>query len=168
MNRFSQSTQRDITDKVNWCIHRAEVAFQRSFPIPAIGFKLRGKAAGKAFLQTNEIRLNPVLFEENYVEFINQVIPHEVAHLITYHQYGKVKPHGSEWQLIMEKVLRVSATTTHSFEVQSVQGKTFEYQCECNAYPLTIRRHNKVQRKQANYYCKSCQQALRFTGKQLS
>ena len=168
MTTPSAEHQLSIQQKLAWCIHRANIAFQCDFSIPSVSFKLRGKAAGKAYLQTNEIRINPVLFAENRQAILDEVVPHEVAHLITFQQFGKVRPHGYEWQMIMEKVFRLPAKTTHSFEITSVQGKTFEYQCACETHTLSIRRHNKVARKQANYLCKNCKQPLFFTGKQLT
>jgi len=136
--------------------------FSYSFPHPSLTFKLKGKCAGKAYLQHNEIRLNPILFEENVQEFIDDVIPHELAHLITYQRYGKVKPHGKEWQYLMSTVFHRQAKTTHHFDITSVAGKTFRYQCHCNHHQLSIRRHNNVQRNKAVYYCRHCQSPLMF------
>lgn len=150
------------------CVTIAEQSLQRSFPTPSIHFNVRGKAAGKAYLQLNEIRLNPLLFIENQQAFFDEVIPHEVAHLITYQCYGRVKPHGKEWQGMMQNVFNIPANTTHNFATKTVQGKTFAYQCNCTTYPLSIRRHNKVLRKQASYRCQRCRYELTFNGVQLS
>ncbi|MGM3151375.1 SprT-like domain-containing protein, partial [Escherichia coli] len=41
-------------------------------------------AGGTAWLEKNEIRLNPVLLLENQREFIDEVVPHELAHLLVW------------------------------------------------------------------------------------
>ncbi|GAL27924.1 protein sprT [Vibrio variabilis] len=81
------------------CIERARHYFERDFPVPALNYKLRGKAAGKAYLQTWEVRLNPVLFVENQQAFIDEVIPHEVAHLI---YLCAVRSRAPAWQRVAD------------------------------------------------------------------
>ncbi|MGX9518587.1 SprT family zinc-dependent metalloprotease [Vibrio mediterranei] len=154
--------------KLAQCIEKARHYFERDFRMPALNYQLRGKAAGKAYLQAWEIRLNPVLFAENQQAFINEVIPHEVAHLITFACFGRVRPHGMEWQMVMNQVFSLTPKTTHSMNVQSVQGRTFEYRCQCDTVPVSVRRHNKVMRQQASYRCRKCGSQIEFTGKQLS
>ncbi len=145
---------------IQHAVHKAEQHFQQTFSKPNLSFKLRGRAAGKAYLLDNQIRLNPVLFVQNEQAFIDDVVPHEVAHLLVFQRYGKVRPHGAEWQFMMEQVLGVPASTRHQFDVSAVSGKTFEYRCGCDVHQLTVRRHNKVLRKQASYRCRQCGQVL--------
>jgi SprT protein len=149
---------------ITTCIQQARDYFQQPFDIPTLSFKLRGKCAGKAYLQRWEIRLNPVLFAENSDEYISDVIPHEIAHLLVYQRYGRVRPHGAEWKNVMQHVFARPAITTHQFNVNSVMGEGFEYHCSCQIHYLTIRRHNKVLRGDVNYRCTRCQHELQFTG----
>ncbi|WP_394493463.1 SprT family zinc-dependent metalloprotease [Shewanella sp. ENK2] len=152
--------QQQILRKVEADYLQAESLLKRQFPRPTIQFTLRGKSAGTAHLQLNKLRFNPVLLEENITEFIDQVVPHEISHLLSFQLYGRVKPHGQEWQNIMTNVFNVPADTTHQLNTQSVAGKQFQYRCDCGPIMLSIRRHNKVQRHQTQYRCKSCQQVL--------
>lgn len=140
----------------------ANAYFSVIHPTPEVNFRLRGKSAGKAYLQLNEIRLNLVLFRENYHAFVNEVIPHELAHLLTFQHAGKVKPHGHEWQFVMTEIFGLAAQATHQFDITSVAGKVFLYRCNCDTHQLSVRRHNKIQRGQAEYRCRCCQTPLIF------
>lgn len=143
-------------------IEKANHYFGKNFPLPNVNYAVKGLKAGVAYLQQNEIRLNPVLLEENGQSFIQQVIPHELAHLLVYQQYGRVQPHGKEWKMVMEKVLNVPAETYHCFDTRNVQGQQFRYTCNCQTHRLSIRRHNAILRHNRQYLCKKCHQPLRF------
>ncbi len=85
-----------VQRKLSLCLALAEQHFNRAFPMPNVDYRLRGVKAGVAYLQQNEIKLNRTLLLENETAFINQVVPHELAHLIVYQVFGRVKPHGKE------------------------------------------------------------------------
>ena len=90
-----------VQRKLSQSLQLAEVYFKRKFTMPDVNYELRGIKAGVAYLQKNEIKFNRTLLLENADEFIRQVVPHELAHLIVYQMFGHVKPHGREWQLVM-------------------------------------------------------------------
>lgn len=148
--------QSQVTERVAACIRQANQRLNKRMPLPSVLFNQRGKSAGSARLQRWELRFNPVLLAENPQAFLEEVVPHEVAHLVTFRLYGKVRPHGREWQQIMSAIYGLEPRATHSFDVSSVQGETFLYRCQCSDYPLTIRRHNKIQRGQTSYRCRQC------------
>jgi len=159
-NLTAKMLEQLVLDKITACYHQAEQRLNRTFPRPIINFKQRGKAAGSARLQTNELRFNPILLQENQQHFITHTVPHEVAHLLTYQVYGRTKPHGKEWQQMMNRIFDLAAKTTHQYDVTSVKGKTFTYACLCTDHQLTIRRHNKIIRDNIKYICRLCKKSL--------
>ena len=142
------------------CFILAECFFDRPFKRPEYLFNQYGKSAGTAHLQRNIIKFNPVLYNQNKIIFVDQVVAHEVAHLVVYQHYGKVKPHGKEWQHVMETVFHCPASTTHTLDIKDVIGKQYRYRCACTTHLLTVRRHNKVL-KGADYICKNCKSVLK-------
>lgn len=148
--------KRLVEKRVEACYETAQDYFARQFLKPDVLFKQRGKIAGSARLQTNQLNFNPVLLEDNLDHFIDVVVPHEVSHLLVHQLYGRVRPHGFEWQQIMRNVFEQKANVRHRLDVSKVSGKTFEYQCACATVSLSIRRHNKVLRNQQQYLCRKC------------
>lgn len=134
--------------------------FNKEFPHPKITLDQRGKIAGTARLQDWHIRLNPVLLQDNPEIFRKEVIPHEIAHLIVYAVWGKVKPHGKEWQSVMQNLFGIRAQTTHSMDVSKVRGEMFSYRCHCQTHQLSIRRHRAIQRGERQYKCRKCGEVL--------
>ena len=76
---------------------QANLKLGRNYPEPKLSYTQRGTSAGTAWLESYEIRLNPVLLLENSEAFIEEVVPHELAHLLVWKHFGRVAPHGKEW-----------------------------------------------------------------------
>ncbi|WP_172378293.1 SprT-like domain-containing protein, partial [Gilliamella apicola] len=93
---------------------------------PKIVYKPKGSIAGSAILNRWEIQLNTTMLCENGEKFIEEVVPHELAHLITFQIYGKVKPHGKEWQYIMSEIMKQPPKVTHNF---NFKRKEYVYIC---------------------------------------
>ena len=139
----------------------AESYFNHTFQLPSLSLNQRGKIAGSAHLQKNHIKLNLSLFADNTAEFVDQVIPHEVAHIICHQLYGKVKPHGKEWQAIMRSVFQIPALVTHRLDVSKVGISEYEYKCQCpGEIKLSAIRHNRVIKGKQQYRCRRCKAVL--------
>jgi SprT protein len=150
----------------------AEARFGRAYTVPVIEYTDRGKRAGYAQGE-NLINLNPVLLMENVEEFVNQVVPHELAHCIDTANGGnrrvfgmKRSIHGPSWKAIM-RLFGCDALRCHSMDTSNAQVRTktkYEYRCECcsKTYILSSVRHNRQQQwNQVNpgksfYFCKTC------------
>jgi SprT protein len=158
---LSFNPQQLIIQKVEQCINHASSYFEQNFRLPKISFNQRGKIAGCARLQTNELRFNPVLLSDNIDAFLEEVVPHEVCHLLAYKLFGKVRPHGKEWQNLMLELFGVKGQTYHQMDVTKVKGKSYSYRCGCGPIELGIRRHNKVLKGQQIYICIKCRGPLR-------
>lgn len=97
---------------------------------------------------------------DNQQEFLTEVIPHELCHIIAYQLYGRVKPHGAQWKTLMAGIFDLEGRAGHQMDTRAVAGKTFDYQCQCGVIELTIRRHRQVVRNQRQYRCVRCQSVL--------
>lgn len=146
---------------VEYCFDKADAFFGHTFKRASCNLKQRGRAAGTAHLQKNEMRFNAYMLRQSPEKFLNSVVPHEVAHIIVYQIYGaKVRPHGKEWQAVMKKVFGLSPKRTHDFEVPTPKNR-YLYGCQCQQHEFTSRRHNKVIRG-TEYRCKLCLQSLSY------
>ncbi|ELQ6168891.1 SprT family zinc-dependent metalloprotease [Cronobacter dublinensis] len=158
--RLPIATQQAVMRSLRDALARANLKLGCDYPEPKLVYQQRGTAAGTAWLESYEIRLNPILLMENLQAFIDEVVPHELAHLLVWKHFGRVAPHGKEWKWMMESVLGVPARRTHQFELDSVRANTFPYRCRCQQHQLTVRRHNRVMRGETQYRCVHCGDTL--------
>ena len=150
-----QQIQRIVEERVRVICDRHGIR------IPLVGFDLRGRAAGQAIWPSNRIRLNWVLLQDNLPAFLENVIPHELCHL-WHRQLGVAdRPHGQFWQGLMRQ-MGAEPNRCHDFKVedQARQQRQFIYHCQCGPHSLSARRHNRIQRGEAAYFCKRCRTSL--------
>lgn len=140
--------------------------FQHAIPTIPVLFDLKGRAAGmyKTSRHTRQIRFNPYLFAKYFQDNLANTVPHEVAHYVTDILYGlkRIRPHGKEWQAIMD-LFGVTPQTTHVYNLEGIPQRSqqrFTYQCNCQSYQLTTRRHNLIHNGERRYFCRSCKSTL--------
>ncbi|ART79558.1 SprT family zinc-dependent metalloprotease [Oceanisphaera avium] len=144
-----------VRERVVQCLRIAAHELSREFIEPVVRFNQGGRIAGSAWLERWELRFNPILLADNEAEFMSDIVPHEVAHLVAFACFGKVKPHGREWQHIMHAVFGCEPRTRHRLDTTKV-APTFSYHCSCRQHQLTLRRHNKIMRAKQRYLCLHC------------
>lgn len=69
--------------------------------LPSIEFNLKGKTAGKTYVEKNEIRYNMYFIEHNLTDFLRDTVPHEVAHIYEWTVYRSIG-HKYRWKEMMQ------------------------------------------------------------------
>jgi SprT protein len=88
-----------------------------------------------------------VLLLENQQAFIDEVVPHELAHLLVWKHFGAC---AARQRVEMDDGSVLGVPAQHpSFELDSVRQKYLPYRCQCQQHQLTVRRHNRVVRGEA-------------------
>jgi SprT protein len=130
-------------------------------PEAEVRFDLRGKAAGMARFHPRGdwiIRYNQMMLDENAQAFIEQTVPHEVAHLVARAVHGAaIRPHGAEWQSIM-RFFGAKPVRCHNFALpRSSQRRMryFPYRCDCGDHQLSSIRHHRCL-SGVTYLCRRC------------
>lgn len=94
-----------------------------------VTYDLGGKTAGTACREDSgrfHIQYNPMIMVENLQEFLNDTVPHEVAHLIADEFFKEMWPkgvdHSSLWKFVMIKFGK-NPQRCHDYEVEHLHGK---------------------------------------------
>lgn len=132
-----------------------------------VRFDIRGLCAGMAS-SAGYVRFNMFIAENNLSEFMNDTVPHEVAHMVAYgvsRRTGKrLQPHGYEWQAICRK-LGGNAKRCHSFQVEE-KVKPHRYVClKCGkVHDVSPRKSNSIQRAGVDRVRCSCGGNIEYRG----
>lgn len=146
-------------------LEQAAHHFSATLPAVEIRFDLKGRSAGMVrFSPTGRpvVRYNEVLLAENREHFINQTIPHEVAHVVVMSLYGrKARPHGREWRSVMG-LFGAEPARCHQYDTSRSVARhhvRYPYRCGCREHQLTAIRRRRMAAGQ-QYYCRGCGEPL--------
>ncbi len=167
---ISRCQQDQVVAATRRCIRHAAKQLGQEFESPPVTFDLQGRAAGMYRVRNSrrQIRYNPYIFGKYFTDNVANTVPHEVAHYLTDMLYGlhDVRPHGREWQAIMQ-VLGAEPAVTCQYDLTGVplrRQRRFSYRCACSLHAVSAVRHNRVQRGQGRYVCRQCRAPLVFAG----
>lgn len=137
----------------------------RAEPAIEVRCNLRGKSAGQVRHQADGsllIRYNLGIASLQPEAFLEQTVPHEVAHVVTWLLHGRrARPHGAEWQAVMHHLGIASPRRCHDFDMPPVRRqRRWPYRCACRVHQLSTTRHRRVQTQGIRYHCSACGTAL--------
>ena len=165
---LNETLKEKTIQRVDHFVALAEEIYGITVGRPVINFEVRGGDAGRASPDLFEVDFNAVLLVANEQAFMDDTIPHEVAHLICYKLHGWIKRgrgishHGVEWKKIMRDFGCVPSTC-HNLDVSKVKRKMREFLYSCpdceKTFPISIIRHNKMARGKTYSHC---QESIQF------
>lgn len=167
---------RNIVDATETCLikslEKGKAALNIEIPFEGVRFFHKSSTAGYVVpAKSNIVYLNYDFVKNNLGYFLQQTIPHEVAHLFARAiQVKKRKlegPHGRTWKSIMRNVYGIEPERTHDLDpIQSPSSrKKHKYICNCMKHLLTDACHRKVQNGTKNYRCVKCKGSLTYLSK---
>lgn len=118
--------------------------------------KLR-RSLGIAYPERNLVRLSTRLKESQYAPLLQEVVCHEVAHVVIFHLHGNhVSVHGEEWR---ELVRIAGFEPRKDYRIDSLQksqvddGITYDHRC------LICHTNRRAKRPQPQWRCVACMNA---------
>ena len=120
------------------------------------------------------VNFNLALAGENLDEYLNQIIGHELSHIIVRwtnpeaYRLGKIQPHGYEWQCIMVQCYGLVPARCHHMDTSRTANRmprNYVYTCTgCHKeFNLTSILHEKIQRGQWRI-CNVCKSKITYAG----
>ncbi len=165
---INEAQKNIVIDKTEYFLHQACEIYQRNFKPIIVDFDLKGRVAGMYRRKQNQrvIRYNPYIFAKYFEDSLETTIPHEVAHYVTDMIFTggryQPRPHGKEWQEVMQ-AFGADASRTCDYDLEGIQvriSKRHDYHCQCMTHELSSLRHNRIQKRTARYFCKKCNEEL--------
>lgn len=144
----------DLTDKAYEVIAQAESIYGVKLAHTEVLFDLTGKTAGRALVRDFRlvIRLNLDAAMNYYDVMMNEVVPHEIAHLVNYVKPSTGRHHNKGWRDVC-KVLGGNGQRCYTMDLKparktngSRKTRKYLYQIENQVMVVGAIRHQRLQR----------------------
>lgn len=167
--------KQQILDKVEECFQKAEAHYGKNLNRPRnIIFKRNGVVAGHSNYSRRELMFQLDFAEAYPDDFLNDTVPHEVAHFVDDNVNGltfrgsRVSIHGPSWQFIMKVVYGLDPKRCHNYDssvTKTRKGELHEYVCKCTTHKVSSIVHNKILKGQVRkcIHCKTQIQQKKHT-----
>jgi SprT protein len=141
-----------IEDKILEVLLQAQSIYKQPFTLPTLEYRQMGRKAGYATYSTWHVALNSDFLHNGHLEeMIEQTLPHEIAHLISYKVYGPVlgTGHGRCWKSVMSR-LGLEVRRCHDYSLEGVKVRKVTRvpaKCPCcgQMFNLTKIKANRIQ-----------------------
>lgn len=133
--------------------------------VPKVTFNVKGTDGGCAYIDHHWIDLNLMLFRENFQDFIDNVLPHELCHLWAIALKLGGGAHGREWKGLMRR-MGAPPIPCHNMNTDAAASTTgfFRYRCLCNSNMVSFEKHRAMQEFPEDYFCGRCEQQFVYVG----
>lgn len=160
----SEELQDEVRQVVIDSVERVQAHYPNEvFPPILITYERSYTTAGWAKCLQYQVNFDPILLVANRNEFLKQIVPHEVAHILAEHIHGHdIAPHGQEWKDMMI-LLGLSPDRCHKLDTSISKRKftTYKFACGCKE----IHEYGSVMAKKilqsGQYACVECLIKLR-------
>lgn len=164
------ANQTRVMDAVDKCLNLAKELYGFDMPVKSI-FRNTGRAGGKAQRRWNEYSVifnTQLLADQTIEEVINEVVPHEIAHLVCFWNPSLGNNHDRGWQRVCI-ALGGSGKRTHDMPVKKARRtKKAIYQINGQEMQVGVTQHKRIQTRERRYRVAACGTAIEpshFTGK---
>lgn len=154
MYTLEHAEEKEICEQIRLCLERAEALFDVDMNALRIRFDLKGLATARACFEDGEFvfRCNPQAIRLDQVRFVQETIPHEIAHFVGFVKPHLAQRHNKGWKRTCI-LLGGSGLKYHQLPLDSARKiKKYAYiSTTGHAVTLTAIRHNRIQKKDASY-----------------
>ncbi len=179
---LTDQQKQQITDKLSSLLAIANARFKTAILMPEVFYDCNNTSGG--YHKDGTLHFNPVLTVQNFEDYLNTTVPHEMAHYIQWHVYRgsltrqitygrgyravltRRKVHGREWQSIMRLFGIHNPKRCHNYDVTDVKKKRnikkFPVYCSCQVHQVTARFIVKLTMGK-KYKCLVCRSPVSLT-----